>query len=103
MRRTEIDRKRAAREPQDVIDDRGLPGDARGSWTSSDHPTVALTGDIEWEQRSAPRPSLATRARTFDDKVAPRGEHRRTLAREPPSDRDVAHLLAARGAPLRIT
>jgi len=49
MRRTEIDRKRAAREPQDVIDDRGLPGDARGSWTSSDHPTVALTGDIEWE------------------------------------------------------
>src|SRR5207245_9630671 len=34
---------------QDVIDDLALPGDARGRWTSSDHPAVALTGDIEWE------------------------------------------------------
>jgi len=34
---------------KDVIDDLGLPGDARGRWTSSDHPAVALTGDIEWE------------------------------------------------------
>jgi hypothetical protein len=34
---------------KDVIDDLKLPSDTRGHWGGSDHPEVALTGDIEWE------------------------------------------------------